>query len=145
YILDRHLSPVPVGVSGEIYIAGAGVTCGYLNRKDLTAERFVVNPFPAAVPGAMYRTGDLGKWRPDGVIEYLGRTDQQVKIRGFRIELGEIEAQLLRLDEVKEVAVSVWESEPGDRRLVGYVVAKEAAAAPSAQSLREHLKGVLPE
>ena len=94
YILDRHLRPVPVGVSGEIYIAGAGVTRGYLNRPDLTAERFVTNPFPAAVPATMYKSGDLGKWRPDGVIEYLGRTDQQVKIRGFRIELGEIEAQL---------------------------------------------------
>jgi amino acid adenylation domain-containing protein len=145
YILDPHLRPVPVGVSGGIYIAGAGVTRGYLNRKDSTAERFVTNPFPAAVPGAMYNTGDLGKWRPDGVIEYLGRTDQQVKIRGFRLELGEIEAQLLRLEEVKEAAVSVWESEPGERRLVGYVVAKEAAAAPSPQSLREQLQAVLPQ
>ncbi|MBD2822984.1 AMP-binding protein, partial [Xenorhabdus sp. 42] len=94
YILDAQGEPVPCGVTGEIYIGGAGVARGYLNRPALTAERFIPDPF-SALPGArLYKTGDLGRWQPDGNIDYLGRNDFQVKLRGFRIELGEIEAQL---------------------------------------------------
>jgi syringomycin synthetase protein SyrE len=145
YILDGHLRPMPVGVGGEIYIAGAGVTRGYLNRPDLTAERFVSDPFSG---GAMYKSGDLGKWRPDGVIEYLGRTDQQVKIRGFRIELAEIEAHLRQCACVKDAVAIACGDTPGEKRLVAYVVPKAAETsemALSAETLRAQLKAVLPE
>src|SRR6185312_13427806 len=145
YLLDRQGQPVPIGVVGEIHVGGAGVARGYLNRPELTEQRFVTDPFSAEPKGRMYKTGDLGRWRADGTIEYLGRNDEQVKIRGFRIELGEIEAQLARHAEVKEAVVLAREDVPGEKRLVGYVIARDAAAAPSAESLREHLKGVLPE
>ncbi len=145
YLLDRHGQLVPVGVAGELYVGGAGVARGYLNRPELTAERFLPDPFSADPRGRMYRTGDLGKWRPDGTLEYLGRNDEQVKIRGFRIELGEIEAQLTSHPLVKEAVVIARGEAPGEKRLVGYVIPKESAAVPSAESLREHLKGMLPE
>ena len=145
YILDDYLQPVPIGVAGELYVGGAGVARGYLNRPELTAERFVADRFSADPKARMYKTGDLGRWRADGTIEYLGRNDQQVKIRGFRIELGEIEAQLVAHPKVKEAVVVAREEGEGEKRLVGYVIAKDTASPPSAESLREHLKGMLPE
>ncbi|SFN56516.1 non-ribosomal peptide synthetase [Xenorhabdus japonica] len=122
YILDPLGHPVPIGISGEIHIGGAGVACGYLNRPELTAERFVPDPFSKKPDARMYKSGDLGRWLPDGNIEYLGRNDFQVKIRGFRIELGEIEAQLAMCDGVKDVVVIAREEETGDKRLVAYLI-----------------------
>jgi amino acid adenylation domain-containing protein len=148
YILDSHAQPVPVGVAGEIYIGGAGVARGYLNRPELTAQRFLPDPF-SATPGArLYRTGDLGRWRPDGAIEYLGRNDHQIKIRGFRIELGEIESQLLQHPQVKEAVVLAREDEPGDKRLLAYVTVRnlsETGSDSCTSELREHLKRLLPD
>ncbi|WP_145956931.1 non-ribosomal peptide synthetase, partial [Xenorhabdus miraniensis] len=121
YILDAQGQPVPIGVTGEIYIGGAGVARGYLNRPELTAERFISDPFSAAPDARLYKTGDLGRWLPDGNIEYLGRNDFQVKLRGFRIELGEIEARLAQCSGVQEAVVIAREDIPGDKRLVAYV------------------------
>ena len=141
YILDAQGEPVPIGVSGEIFIGGVQVGRGYLDRPDLTAERFVPDPF--ATPGArLYKTGDLGRWLADGTIEYLGRNDFQVKIRGFRIELGEIEAQLAGCPGVREAVVLARESGAGDMRLVAYYTAAEPLAA---DFLRHHLSERLAE
>ncbi|MDO7929923.1 amino acid adenylation domain-containing protein [Pseudomonas sp. KFB-139] len=141
YLLDEHRQPVPLGVPGEIYIGGAGVARGYLNRDDLTAERFLDDPFNAGA--RMYRTGDLGRWLADGNIEYLGRNDDQVKIRGFRIELGEIEARLARHASVKEAVVMAREDVPGDKRLVAYFTA--SIEDVDIEDLREYLLAQLPE
>ncbi|PBP39848.1 non-ribosomal peptide synthetase, partial [Pseudomonas syringae] len=144
YLLDAHGQPVPIGVSGEIHIGGAGVARGYLNLPELTAERFLDDPFSAEPAARMYRSGDLGRWLADGNIEYLGRNDDQVKLRGFRIELGEIESQLSACPGVREAVVLVREQRPGDKRLVAYLTAREGAVLSVAQ-LREQLSQGLAE
>jgi amino acid adenylation domain-containing protein len=145
YILDRHGRPAPIGVEGELYVGGAGVARGYLNRPELTAQRFWNDPFSKEAGARIYRTGDLGRWLPDGNIEFLGRNDFQVKIRGFRIELGEIEARLREQEGVAEAVVAEREDSPGEKRLVAYYVAAQDSAHPSAEELREQLSERLPE
>jgi amino acid adenylation domain-containing protein len=142
YVLDARMEPVPVGVAGELYIGGVQVGRGYVRRDDLTAERFVPDPF-SRMPGArLYKTGDLARYLPDGAIEYLGRVDFQVKIRGQRIELGEIEATLDQHAGVAQSVVMMREDNPGDQRLVAYVVPRQATL--SAAELKEHLSKQLP-
>ncbi|MDO9235408.1 MAG: amino acid adenylation domain-containing protein [Aquabacterium sp.] len=143
HVLDEHAKLCPIGVAGEIFIGGDGVTQGYLNRPELTAERFVVDPF-GSLPGArLYRTGDRGRWRPDGTIEHMGRLDCQIKVRGHRIELGEIESILATHPEVNRSVVIVREDSPGDARLVAYIVVQRDMLAIS--TLRDHLRVSLPD
>ena len=144
YILDSHMQPVPVGVPGELYIGGAGVTRGYLNRPDLTEKQFEPDPFSDNGNARLYKTGDLARYHPDGNLEYLNRIDNQVKVRGFRIELGEIEAVLTEPEAVKQGVVVVREFRPGDTRLVAYIVG-ESGKSVTATELRKHLRTKLPE
>ena len=146
YILDSHLNPVPANIVGEIYIGGDGVARGYLNRAELTAERFVANPLAPSQSARLYKTGDLGRFRADGNIEYLGRVDDQVKIRGFRIELGEIEAALVGHSGVREAVVAAREDATGEKRLVAYYTAADPNGPPiEAAELRSHLSSQLPD
>ena len=142
YILDARGGPVPIGVSGELYIGGDGVARGYWNRQELTAEKYIPDPFREESDARLYRTGDLGRYLSDGSIEFQGRLDQQVKVRGFRVEPGEIETALNRHPSVRESAVLARDSAPGDRSLVAYL--SVAGPAPSAEELRVFLKMKLP-
>jgi amino acid adenylation domain-containing protein len=148
YILDTSGQPVPIGVTGEINVGGDGVALGYLGRPDLTAARFLTDPYSSAPNARLYKTGDLGRWRADGQVEFLGRNDQQVKIRGFRVEPGEIEAQLTKHPRIREAAVVARVEPSGTKRLVGYFIVADSAAGeadPTPDELREHLRRELPE
>nr|AYM54496.1 nonribosomal peptide synthase [Myxococcus fulvus] len=144
YVLDAHREPMPVGVPGEVFIGGHGVARGYLDRPELTAERFIASPFAGGTSERLYRTGDLARWLPDGQLEYLGRMDHQVKLRGFRIELGEIGAALMEHPNVRDAVVVVRDGLGADKQLVAYVVGREQKA-PEPAELRDHLKSRLPE
>jgi amino acid adenylation domain-containing protein len=143
YILDSQMHPVPIGIAGELYIGGAGIARGYLNRPELTAEKFIPNPFRSDPGTRLYRTGDLARYLPDGKIEFLGRVDNQVKIRGYRVEPGEIESVLRQHPGVKETVVTVREDDPSDKRLIAYVVPRNHFVLNSA-ALRSYLKAKLP-
>lgn len=147
YILDQFFQPVPQGVPGELYIGGDCLARGYLNRADLTAEKFIPDPFSQKQGARLYRTGDLARFLPDGNIEFLGRADHQVKVRGYRIELGEIEAMLQQHPAIAEAVVVARAEQEGDKRLVGYFVLKSDVKdkAPSSSELRNYLKANLPD
>ena len=142
FVLDDRLRPVPVGVPGELHVAGVGLARRYLGRPELTSERFIPNPFSTEAGARLYRTGDLVRWRDDGALEFLGRRDQQVKLRGFRVELGEIEAALMEHQSIAETAVAVRD-DSGQRRLVAYIVARDGGA-PAVSDLRQCLGARLP-
>lgn len=144
HVLDGNRQLLPIGAVGELYIGGAGVAQGYFNRPELTAERFIPNPYSA---GKLYRTGDLVRWREDGVLEYLGRNDFQIKVRGFRVEAGEIEAALQRCEGVRQAAVMLKQDPRGEGRLVAYLVADSGAIAKQVEpaTLRESLQQRLPD
>jgi acyl carrier protein len=143
FLLDSSLQPVPVGVTGELYIGGVGLARGYLHQPDLTQEKFIRSPFSSDSSLRLYRTGDLARYLPDGKIVFVGRIDTQVKIRGYRIELGEIESVLSQHPAVREAVVLAREDNPGDRRLVTYVVT--VPGSPSANELRSFLQQKFPE
>jgi len=145
YLLDPQMELIAVGVVGEIYLGGEGLARGYLQRAEITAERFVPHRYGATDGARLYRTGDLGRYLADGRIEYVGRLDQQVKVRGFRIELGEIESVLGRHDAVHECVVTVREEPTTDKYLVAYVVASRLLSPPTADDLRQHLSRYLPD
>jgi non-ribosomal peptide synthetase component F len=142
YVLDRHREPVPRGVMGELWIGGEGLARGYLNRTELTRERFLEDPFRAGE--RMYRTGDLARLLPDGRLDCLGRIDNQVKIRGYRIELGEIEAALSTHEGVRNCVVAAHKELTGHARLLAYVVSNDTRP-PVIEDLRAHLKKLLPD
>ena len=144
YVLDRYLQPVPVGVPGQMYVSGRGLSRGYLKRAELTSERFVAHPFNSQPGERLYQTGDLARFLPDGELEYLGRIDDQVKIRGFRIELGEIEALLAQYVTVQSCVVIVREDTPGDKRLIAYII-PDRDASPSPGELRRFLLEKVPD
>src|SRR5260370_28927209 len=132
YVLDANQQPLPIGVPGELYIGGDGVAKGYFRNAQLTAERFLPNPFAQQPRDRLYKTGDLVRYPTDGKLEFLGRLDNQVKIRGFRIELGEIESILARNPEIRECVVAAQEDEPGSSRLVAYCVPQQPQKCSSA-------------
>ncbi|MBD3316818.1 MAG: amino acid adenylation domain-containing protein, partial [Chitinivibrionales bacterium] len=144
YILDQDLNPVSIGAPGELYISGVGLATGYLNRPDLTSERFLNNPYRGEKNAIMYKTGDIVRYLDDGTIEYLERIDSQVKLRGFRIELNEIVENLLHHEAVKHAAVKVQDTSTGDPKLVAYVVYRDGSAVPS-KDVRAFLKKIMPE
>ncbi|MGH8018780.1 MAG: non-ribosomal peptide synthetase, partial [Opitutaceae bacterium] len=145
HLLDAHRQPVPVGVKGELCIGGVQVARGYHRRPELTAEKFIADPFsPPGSGERLYRTGDLARYRPDGTIEFLGRIDHQVKIRGFRVEPGEIEAAFARHPQIKETVVTAREQSPGEHQLIAYF-APLAGCAPETAALRRHLAASLPD
>src|SRR5258706_2301662 len=133
HVLDRHLQPLPIGIPGELYIGGAGLARGYLNQSDLTAQRFIHNPFSSLPAARLYRTGDIVRRMSDGNLEFIGRSDQQAKLRGYRIELGEIETALADHADIREARVIVREDMPGDQRLVAYLIPNSIAAPTNAQ------------
>ena len=144
YILDSYLQPVPIGVAGELYIGGDNLARGYLNRPELTAEKFIPNPFDTQAKTRLYKTGDLARYLPDGNIEFIGRIDDQVKIRGFRIELGEIEAVLGQHPDIAQAVVVAPEDEMAQKRLVAYLIS-EQKQAPTHKEIRNFLTSKLPE
>lgn len=148
YILDALLQSVPVGVTGELYIGGAGVSLGYLHRDELTAERFVKNPwfdpFAVTLSPRLYKTGDVARYRADGRVEYVGRNDNQVKVRGYRIELGEIETNLSQYPDIQQCVVMIREDNPGDVRVVAYVTPKPGVV-PDSDTIRTWLRTLLPD
>jgi amino acid adenylation domain-containing protein len=144
YILDKNLQPVPIGIPGELHLGGAGLARGYLNRSELTAEKFIPHPFSADRQARLYKTGDLVRYVEDSNIEFLGRVDHQVKIRGFRIELGEIETAINGHPAIREAVVSSWEDEAGRKSLAAYYTFNQAAEC-SVSDLRQFLKQSLPD
>ena len=150
-ILDKYLRPVPIGVNGELYIGGVGLARGYLNRPDLTAERFIANPYATesdvkqGIYTRLYKTGDLCRWLPDGNISFTGRVDHQIKLRGLRIELGEIEANLVNHSAIKEAVVLLREDAPGDRRLVAYYTINEKGVVATTTDLKNYLNQYIPD
>jgi acyl-coenzyme A synthetase/AMP-(fatty) acid ligase/acyl carrier protein len=144
YVLDENKQPVRPGVTGELFIGGVGVGLGYLNRAELTTERFLPDPFSGVSGARLYKSGDLARYRSDGTLEYLGRADDQVKIRGYRVELGEIEAAIAADRRVQACAVLAREDEPGNKHLVGYVVHRDGEV-PDTDELRGVLKETLPD
>lgn len=145
YVLDHNLNLVPMGVKGELHIAGPGVAREYWNREDLTQQRFVSNPFATSAENSrLYKTGDLARFRPDGQLEFLGRIDQQVKIRGYRIETREIEETLIKHPDVDAAVVLAAESSSSDKRLIAYVVPPKGTQAPTSTALRKHVASSLP-
>lgn len=144
YVLDRKLQPVPIGVAGELYVGGAGLGRGYLNRPELTMERFITDPFTKRPGARLYKTGDVARFLPNRDLEYLGRADQQVQIRGFRVELGEIESVLAENETISQVVVVVREEQPADQRLVAYFVTAPDFTVDIPE-LRKHLRAKVPE
>ncbi|MDF5895189.1 AMP-binding protein, partial [Pseudomonas syringae pv. syringae] len=145
HVLDALGQLQPLGVAGELHIGGIGVARGYLNQPQLSAERFIADPFSNDPQARLYKTGDVGRWLANGALEYLGRNDFQVKIRGLRIEIGEIEAALAKHPAVHEAVVTAREDIPGDKRLVAYYTQSAEHTAVDLETLRGHLQQVLPE